>query len=217
MTEAPHFSAAGAKKKAVSLPATLFDGTVNRDAMHRAVVTFLANQRQGTANTLTRNEVSGGNQKPWRQKGTGRARQGSIRAPHWRHGVVVFGPHPRDYRLAIPKKLRQLARKSAFNARAGEGALLVVDELAYESPKTKPLAELLEKLGVAERKVLVLTAGGTHAHNVYLSGRNLPRVRVQRFADTTAYDLLWSDVVLVEASALEGAVAAVAAEEATDA
>jgi len=217
MTEAPHFSAAGAKKKAVSLPATLFDGTVNRDAMHRAVVTFLANQRQGTANTLTRNEVSGGNQKPWRQKGTGRARQGSIRAPHWRHGGVVFGPHPRDYRLGIPKKLRQLARKSAFNARAGEGALLVVDELAYESPKTKPLAELLEKLGVAERKVLVLTAGGTHAHNVYLSGRNLPRVRVQRFADTTAYDLLWSDVVLVEASALEGAGAAVAAEEATDA
>jgi len=219
MTEAPHFSAAGAKKKAVSLPATLFDGTVNRDAMHRAVVTFLANQRQGTANTLTRNEVSGGNQKPWRQKGTGRARQGSIRAPHWRHGGVVFGPHPRDYRLAIPKKLRQLARKSAFNARAGEGALLVVDELAYESPKTKPLAELLEKLGVAERKVLVLTAGGTHAHNVYLSGRNLPRVRVQRFADTTAYDLLWSDVVLVEASALEGAGAAATAavEEATDA
>jgi len=217
MTEAPHFSAAGAKKKAVSLPATLFDGTVNRDAMHRAVVTFLANQRQGTANTLTRNEVSGGNQKPWRQKGTGRARQGSIRAPHWRHGGVVFGPHPRDYRLAIPKKLRQLARKSAFNARAGEGALLVVDELAYESPKTKPLAELLEKLGVAERKVLVLTAGGTHAHNVYLSGRNLPRVRVQRFADTTAYDLLWSDVVVVEASALEGPVAAAAAEETTDA
>jgi len=217
MIEAQHFSAAGAKKKAVSLPPTLFDGTVNQDAMHRAVVTFLANQRQGTANTLTRNEVSGGNQKPWRQKGTGRARQGSIRAPHWRHGGVVFGPHPRDYRLAIPKKLRQLARKSAFNARAGEGALLVVDELAYESPKTKPLAELLEKLGVAERKVLVLTAGGTHAHNVYLSGRNLPRVRVQRFADTTAYDLLWSDVVVVEASALEGAVAAVAAEEAADA
>ena len=220
MTEAPHFSAAGAKKKAVSLPATLFDGTVNRDAMHRAVVTFLANQRQGTANTLTRNEVSGGNQKPWRQKGTGRARQGSIRSPQWRHGGVVFGPHPRDYRLAIPKKVRQLARKSAFNARAGEGALLVVDELAYASPKTKPLAELLEKLGAAGRKVLVLTAGGAHAHNVYLSGRNLPRVRVERFADTTAYDVLWSDVVVVEAAALEGAVAAAAAateEEATDA
>ena len=220
MIEAPHFSAAGAKKKAVALPATLFDGTVNTHALHRAVVTFLANQRQGTHATLTRPSVSGGNQKPWRQKGTGRARQGSIRAPHWRHGGVVFGPHPRDYRLAIPKKVRQLARKSALNARAGEGALLVIDELAYASPKTKPLAELLEKLGVAGRKVLVLTAGGAHAHNVYLSGRNLPRVRVERFADATAYDVLWSDVVVVEAPALEGAVAAAAAtpdEEAPDA
>ena len=212
MIEAPHFSAAGAKKKAVALPATLFDGTVNQNALHRAVVTYLANQRQGTHNTKTRSEVSGGNQKPWRQKGTGRARQGSIRSPQWRHGGVVFGPHPRDYRLAIPKKVRQLARKSAFNARAGEGALLVVDELAYANPKTKPLAELLEKLGAAGRKVLVLTAGGAHAHNVYLSGRNLPRVRVERFADATAYDVLWADVVVVERSALEGAV-----EEASDA
>src|SRR5438093_11811638 len=162
MIEAPHFSAAGAKKKTVALPPTLFDGTVNQNALHRAVVTSLASQRQGTHTTKTRSEVSGGNEKPWRQKGTGRARQGSIRSPQWRHGGVVFGPHPRDYRLAIPKKVRQLARKSAFNARAGEGALLVVDELAYASPKTKPLAELLEKLGAAGRKVLVLTAGGAH-------------------------------------------------------
>jgi large subunit ribosomal protein L4 len=211
MIEVPHFSAAGAKKKTLVLPAALFDGTVNPHAMHRAVVTFLANQRQGTHDTKTRNEVSGGNQKPWRQKGTGRARQGSIRAPHWRHGGVVFGPHPRSYRLGIPKKMRQLARKSALNARAGEGALLVVDELAYEQPKTKPFAALLEKLGVAERKVLVLTAGGAHAHNVYLSGRNIPRVRVGRFADATAYDVLWSDVVVVEAPALESAEAAVEA------
>src|SRR2546421_4697910 len=160
MIEAPHYSATGTKKKAVRLPAALFDGTVNEHLLHRAVITYLANQRQGTHNTKTRSEVSGGNQKPWRQKGTGRARQGSIRSPQWRHGGVVFGPHPRDYRLAIPKKVRQLARKSAFNARAGEGALLVVDELAYASPKTKPLAELLEKLGAAGRKVLVLTAGG---------------------------------------------------------
>src|SRR5256712_8071369 len=220
MIEALHYSAAGAKKKAVRLPAALFDGTVNEHALHRAVVTYLPNQRQGTHNTRPRSEVSGGNQKPWRQKGRGRARQGSIRSPQWRHGGVVFGPHPRDYRLAIPKKVRQLARKSAFNARAGEGALLVVDELAYASPKTKPLAELLEKLGAAGRKVLVLTAGGAHAHNVYLSGRNLPRVRVERFADATAYEVLWSDVVVVEAPALEGTGAAAAAtpdEEATDA
>src|ERR1700740_1020286 len=123
MIEAPHYSAAGAKQsKAVALPEALFDGTVNEDVLHRAVVTFLANQRQGTHATKTRRFVTGGDQKPWRQKGTGRARQGSTRAPHWRHGGIVFGPHPRDYRLGIPKKLRQLANKSAFNARAREGA-----------------------------------------------------------------------------------------------
>jgi large subunit ribosomal protein L4 len=207
MIEAPHYSAAGAKKKAVGLPEALFDGRVNEAVLHRAVVTYLANQRQGTAATKTRSFVSGGNQKPWRQKGTGRARQGTTRAPHWRHGGVVFGPHPRDYRLAIPKKVRQLARKSALNARAREGALLVIDALGYEKPKTKPFAELLGKLGLTDKKVLVLTADTPAAHNVYLSGRNLPEVRVQRFADVTAYDLLWSDAVVVESPALAGATA----------
>src|SRR3990170_8952 len=141
MIEAPYYSSAGAKKRAVTLPAALFDGTVNENALHRAVVTYLANRRQGTHDTKTRSEVSGGNQKPWRQKGTGRARQGSIRAPHWRHGGVVFGPHPRSYRLGIPKKMRQLAKKSALNARAREGALVIVDALEYEKPKTKSFAE----------------------------------------------------------------------------
>ena len=202
MIEAPHFSAAGAKKKAVRLPETLFDGTVNEDVMHRAVVTFLSNQRQGTHATKTRRFVTGGNQKPWRQKGTGRARQGSTRAPHWRHGGIVFGPQPRSYRLGIPKKVRQLAKKSALNARARESALFVVDALVYEKPRTKVLAELLDKLGVADRKVLLLTAGDAHATNVYLSGRNLPRVHVMRFADATAYEILWADAVLVELAAL---------------
>ena len=202
MIEAPHYTAAGAKKKAVRLPEGLFDGTVNEDAMHRAVVTFLANQRQGTHATKTRRFVTGGNQKPWRQKGTGRARQGSTRAPHWRHGGIVFGPQPRSYRQGIPKKLRQLAKKSALNARARESALFVVDALAYDKPRTKVLAELLDKLGVADRKVLLLTAGDAHAANVYLSGRNLPRVQVMRFADATAYAILWSDAVLVELAAL---------------
>jgi len=202
MIEAPHYSAAGAKKKSVRLPAALFDGTVNEDALHRAVVTYLANQRQGTHDTRTRSEVSGGNQKPWRQKGTGRARQGSTRAPHWRHGGIVFGPHPRDYRLGIPKKIRQLAKKSALNARAREEAFFVVDPLEYEKPKTKTLAELLGKLGVAEKKVLVLTAGAANAHNVYLSGRNIAKVHVMRFTDATAYEILWADAVVVELPAL---------------
>jgi large subunit ribosomal protein L4 len=204
MIEAQHFSAVGAKKKAITLPEAIFDGRVNEDVLHRAVVTYLANQRQGTAATKTRSFVSGGNQKPWRQKGTGRARQGSTRAPHWRHGGVVFGPHPRDYRMSIPKKMRQLARKSAFNARAREAALVVVDALAYEKPKTKPLADLLGKLGLEGKKVLLLVADTPAAHNVYLSGRNIQDVRVQRFADTTAYDLLWSQAVVVEAPALAG-------------
>src|SRR2546422_7552064 len=160
MIEAPHYSAAGAKKKSVPLPEALFDGTVNEDVLHRAVITYLANQRQGTSDTKTRSEVSGGNQKPWRQKGTGRARQGSTRAPHWRHGGIVFGPHPRSYRLGIPQKVRQLAKKSALNARAREGALFVVDALEYEKPRTKGLAELLAKLGLAARKGRLLTAGG---------------------------------------------------------
>ena len=205
MIEAPHYSAAGAKKKAVSLPAAVFDGVVNVHAMQRAVVTYLANRRQGTHDTKTRAEVSGGNQKPWRQKGTGRARQGSIRAPHWRHGGVVFGPHPRSYRLGIPRKVRQLAKKSALNTRAREGRLLVVDPLTFERPRTKQLAELLDKLGLAGQKVLVLTAGGATALHVYRSGRNIPTVRVMRFADATAYEILWSEAVVVELPALGAA------------
>jgi len=214
MIEAPHFSAAGAKKKAVPLPEALFDGTVNEALLHRAVITYLANQRQGTSDTKTRSEVSGGNQKPWRQKGTGRARQGSTRAPHWRHGGIVFGPHPRDYRLAIPKKMRQLAKKSALNARAREGALSVVDALVYEKPKTKPFAELLGKLGLTGKKVLVLTARDETGQNVYRSGRNIPGVHVMRFADATAYEILWSEAVLVELPALGGTATS---EEAADA
>ena len=201
MIEAPHFSAAGASKKAVALPEALFDGTVNEDVLHRAVITFLSNQRQGTSDTKTRAEVSGGNVKPWRQKGTGRARQGSTRAPHWRHGGIAHGPHPRSYRLAIPKKMRQLAKKSALNARAREGALVLVDALAYEKPKTKDLATLLGKVGAEGKKVLLLTA--SDAPNIYRSGRNIPDVHVMRFADATAYEILWAETVVVEVGALE--------------
>jgi large subunit ribosomal protein L4 len=200
MIEAPRFSSAGERQATVALPEALFDGTVNQDAMHRAVVTYLANQRQGTHQTKTRHFVTGGNQKPWRQKGTGRARQGSTRAPHWRHGGVVFGPHPRSYRLGIPRKVRQLARKSALNVRAREGRLLVVEPLAFEKPQTKQLGALLERLGAGDHKVLVLTAGPSP--NVYLSGRNLPRVQVLPFADATAYEVLWAETVVIEWPAL---------------
>lgn len=203
MIEAPHFSPAGARKStAFRLPVAVFDGTVNEPVLHEAVKVFLANQRQGTAATKTRSFVSGGNQKPWKQKGTGRARQGSIRSPLWPGGGKVFGPQPRDYRLGMPRKVKQLARKSALNARAAEGSLYVVERFEQQSPKTRDLLGLLEKLGVAERKVLVLTHGVSEA--LVLSARNLPRVDVLPYTEASAYDVLWAEVVVVEEPALAG-------------
>jgi large subunit ribosomal protein L4 len=203
MIEAPHYAPDGAKRGAsFPLPAEYFDGTVNEPVLHQAVKVYLNNQRQGTHMTKSRSFVSGGNQKPWKQKGTGRARQGSIRAPHWRGGGVVFGPTPRDYRTEIPRKVRQLARKSALNARAQEGALHVLERLAFRTPKTAQLASLLASLGLAGRRVLVLTAG--HNANAYLSGRNLPAVEVMSYPEASAYDILWSEAVVVEEGALTG-------------
>ena len=187
---------------AVKLPAAPFDGRVLEPLMHQAVKVYMANQRQGTAATKTRGLVSGGNRKPWRQKGTGRARQGSIRAPNWPGGGTAFGPQPREYRLGMPKKQRQLARASALNARAQEQALQVIAPLAFAEPRTKRMAELLGKLGLASRAVLVLTA--EHSPNVVLSARNLQDVAVMRYADASTYDILKADAVVVEESALGG-------------
>jgi large subunit ribosomal protein L4 len=205
MIEAQYYTSAGAKRdSAFSLPADYFDGTVNEPVLHEAVKVYLNNQRQGTAKTKTRSFVSGGNQKPWKQKGTGRARQGSTRAPHWRGGGTVFGPIPRDYRTDIPRKVKQLARKSALNARAREGVLHVVERFAFRGPKTARLAGLLESLGLDGRKTLVLTTVPNEA--VYLSGRNIPAVEVMPYAEASAYDILWSDAVVVEEGAFTGVV-----------
>jgi large subunit ribosomal protein L4 len=211
MREAPLFSATGTRAASFTLPQPFFDGTVNEPVLHQAVKTYLNNQRQGTAKTKIRKYVTGGNQKPWRQKGTGRARQGSTRSPLWRGGGIVFGPIPRDYRAAIPVQVRQLARRSAFNARAAEGALVVIEELSFDVPKTSRLAGLLEQVGGAGKKVLVLTHGAKT--NVYLSGRNMPNAQVLPYSDATAYHVLWADVVVVEQAALAGgeAIAAPAA------
>src|SRR5215216_1876911 len=157
--EAAAYTAQGTARERVRLPEALFDGTVNMPVMHQAVKAFLANQRQGNASTKTRGLVIGGNQKPWKQKGTGRARQGSTRAPHWVGGGTVFGPQPRSYAQYVPKQVRALARKSAFNARAREDAVLVIDGLDFDAPKTKRLRDLLAALGLGERKVLILTNG----------------------------------------------------------
>ena len=197
---APVFSSYGTKRDPVALPAELFDGTVNMPVMHQAVKAYLANQRQGNAATKTRGLVAGGNQKPWKQKGTGRARQGSIRAPQWVGGGTVFGPIPRSYAEYVPRQVRALARKSAFNARANEGGIIVIDAFAYDTPSTKRMVALLTSLGVADKKVLILTDGVKH--NVFLSGRNLPSAHVMPYSDVSTYHLLWSDVVLIESSAI---------------
>jgi large subunit ribosomal protein L4 len=200
---APVFSAQGTQNGTRALPAEMFDGTVNVPVMHQAVKAFLANRRHGTAKTKTRGEVTGGNQKPWRQKGTGRARQGSTRAPNWPGGGTVFGPQPRKYTQTVPKAVRALARKSAFNARARENSLLVVDGLNFAAPKTQQMLQLLEKLGVGGQKALILTDGVKP--NVYLSARNLGHAHVMPYDDASTYHVLWSDVVIVEASALTSA------------
>ncbi|MHB1297887.1 MAG: 50S ribosomal protein L4 [Gemmatimonadaceae bacterium] len=206
--DAAAYTALGTTRERVALPAATFDGTVNLPVMHQAVKAQLANMRQGTHSTKTRGFVVGGNQKPWKQKGTGRARQGSTRAPHFVGGGTVFGPRPRDYDQKVPRQIKALARKSAFNARAREQALFVVDRFDYEKPSTATLVQLLARLELTHRKVLILTDGAKT--NVYLSGRNIPNVVVQPYSDASTYDLLWSDVVLVESGAIGETLAPVA-------
>src|ERR1051325_250633 len=174
--QAAAYSAQGTARDTVALPEDLFDGTVNMPVMHTAVKAFLANQRQGNASTKIRKYVTGGNQKPWKQKGTGRARAGSTRAPHWVGGGTVFGPTPRSYAQYVPRQVRALARKSALNARARENAIFVIDQFNYDAPKTARMQALVEKLGVADKKVLILTNGAKP--NVFLSARNLPTTHV---------------------------------------
>jgi large subunit ribosomal protein L4 len=199
--DAAAYTALGTARERVTLPAAVFDGTVNTPVMHLAVKAYLANQRQATASTKTRRWVIGGNQKPWKQKGTGRARQGSTRAPHWPGGGTVFGPHgDRNYEQTLPRQVKRLARKSAFNARAREQSIFVVDNFNYAEPKTKTLQGLLDRVGVGDQKVLVLTDGVKP--NVYLSGRNLSKVHVMPFGDASTYHILWSDAVLIEGAAI---------------
>ena len=208
--EAAAYTSQGTARERVRLPETVFDGIVNMPVMHQAVKAFLANQRQGNASTKTRGYVVGGNQKPWKQKGTGRARQGSTRAPHWVGGGTVFGPTPRAYDEYVPRQVRALARKSAFNARARENAIYVIDQFSYDAPRTKALLGLVSRIGIGEQKVLVLTDGVKP--NVFLSGRNLPNVHVMPYSDVSTYHILWSDVVLIEGGAIGHALAPIKEE-----
>jgi len=212
MLEAQHYTAAAKKKGSYALPEE-FDGTVNQPALYHAIRAYLNNQRHGTHDTKTRGEVSGGNQKPWKQKGTGRARQGSTRAPNWPGGGKAFGPTPRSYRTNLPRKVRRLARHSAFNARALEGRIHVIEALDFPQPKTSRMTEILQQLELTGQKVLVLTHEAQLS--VHLSGRNIPGVRVTRFADASAYDIMWADGVVVEEAALGGTAVAGSAPKAT--
>ena len=210
--DAPAYTARGTARDRVSLPAELFDGTVNMPVMHQVVKAFLANQRQANAHTKTRGLVIGGNKKPWKQKGTGRARQGSTRAPQWVGGGTVFGPtNERNYKEEVPRQLRQLARRSALNARARENAIVVVDAFNYDAPKTRQMLDLFAALGVADQKVLVLTDSVKPA--VFLSARNIPNAHVMPYTDVSTYHLLWSDVVVIESGALGQSLDAVAEAE----
>ena len=206
------YTSGGTQRDAVALPETLFDGTINMPVMHQAVKAFMANQRQGNAKTKIRKYVTGGNQKPWKQKGTGRARQGSTRAPQWVGGGTVFGPIPRSYAEYVPRQVRALARKSAFNARARENAVFVIDAFNYDAPKTSRMVALIGRLGLEDQKVLILTDGAKT--NVHLSARNLPTVHVLPYSDVSTYHILWSDVVLIESGAIGQSLSPVAETEA---
>jgi len=197
------YTAVGAEARSAELPDSVFDGTVNENALHSAVTAILAHRRQGTAATKNRALITGGGRKPWRQKGTGRARAGTVRSPLWRGGATTFGPQPRDYALKVPKKLRRLAIRSALNARAMDGGLALIESLEMEAPKTSAIAALVSEIDAEGLNVLLLTAG--LRQNVYLSARNIAGVEVRPWGQASAYDVLWADVVLVESTAFEAA------------
>jgi len=191
--KAPLYSLDGSAKGEVVLDPEIFGIEPNLAVLHQVVTAQLAAARAGTASTKTRGEVRGGGRKPWRQKGLGRARHGSIRAPQWVGGGVAHGPKPRDYRQRTPKKMKRLALRSALSARASEQAVKVVENLGWERPKTKQAVALLEAMGL-DGKVLVVLGRGDVAAG--LSFRNLARVRTVEPGHLTAYDVLWSDDVV---------------------
>ncbi len=197
--EVPVYDLSGAIVGKTELNEAVFGQPFNEGLVHQAIVRYLANQRVGTANTLRRGEVSGGGKKPWRQKGTGRARQGSTRAPHWRGGGVVFGPHPRDYRQEMPVKMRRLALRCALSQRVRENGLRVLQELQVERPRTKTVAQLLSTFGASQGALLVTPEVN---RNVYLSARNLPGTATSFVDQLNIYDVMRHPVILMPLDAV---------------
>ncbi len=188
----------GKKVSEVELSDAVFGITPNEKAVHAAVVNFLANQRQGTQSTKTRAEVSGGGRKPWRQKGTGHARQGSIRAPQWTHGGVALGPKPRDYSYRLNKKLKRLAVLSALSAKAASGDMIVIDQLACAEYKTKTIVNMLAALG-AEKKALIVTPAVDA--KIVKSASNIPGVKTTTATSVNTYDVVNANKFVISVDA----------------
>ena len=190
----------GKKVSEVELSDAVFGITPNEKAVHAADVNFLANPRQGTQSTKTRSEVSGGGRKPWKQKGTGRARQGSTRAPQWTHGGIALGPKPRDYSYTLPKKVKRLALKSAFSTKVADNDLIVVDNIAVEDYKTNTVVEMLSKLGADKKALIVMPEVD---QKLIKSAANIPGVKTALVNTINVYDILNCDKFIVAKSALE--------------
>jgi large subunit ribosomal protein L4 len=193
------FDREGNETGQVELPEAVFNAPVNTAVLHQAVLRQQANDRQGTHETKTRGEVSGGGKKPWKQKGTGRARQGSTRAPQWRHGGTVFGPHPRSYEQKMPRKQRRNALRGALSMKQQEGAIRVVEEIALDEPKTSMVAGLFDQLQAGARTLFVIPE---HDLNLEKSTRNLAGVRTILASNLNPSDVLIADTVVFTRSAL---------------
>jgi large subunit ribosomal protein L4 len=190
----------GREAGTVDLPASLFASDVNESAVHEAVVAYLANQRHGTASTKERSDVRGGGSKPYRQKGTGRARAGTTRSPIFRGGGTVFGPHPRDYTKKLTKKTRRIALKSSLTTRANDGDVLVVKGLHFDEPKTKDFAAMLKNMNVDGKALVVIEKADAATIK---SARNIPGVKVTLADSVTTYDVVWADKILVTDEAVK--------------
>ena len=188
------FNMAGQEVGTMELSDVIFGADINGAVLHAAVRAYLLNQRQGTQSALTRSEVSGGGRKPWRQKGTGRARQGSTRAPQWTHGGIVFAPKPRDYTVTLNKKVKRLAMKSALSSKVQDNEMIVVDSIATEGYKTKKIAEMLKALGSEKKALIVLSEVDAQ---VIASAANIPGVKTAQVNTLNVYDILNADKFIV--------------------
>jgi large subunit ribosomal protein L4 len=200
MASAPLFSATGQPAGEAPLADAVFGAKISEPLIHQAVLRELANRRQGTHATKTRSEVRGGGRKPYRQKGTGRARQGSTRAPHWRHGGIAHGPTPRSYEQAMPKKMRRAAVKAALSAKAQDAAVKVLEAITLPEISTKALAGLLKTVGIQGRTMLILSA---RDETTFLSARNIPDLTLRFLPGLSTYEVVRSENLLFTREALE--------------